>query len=182
MRGTELKTQANSVEHFKERCKTHKIKLTPQRLIIYEELMKNQEHPSTEMVYQRVKKIFPTISFDTVNRTLLTFAEMGVAGILEGSGNPKRFDGNTDEHHHFQCVRCKRVVDIYEAAYDHLTVPQALQEQFVIFKATVHIEGLCDECRHLPAHKLKNAAHREDTHAYEIVSQAGGNSNETSTN
>ena len=131
---------------FKKIWKEHGFKLTPQRLVIYEELISTDTHPSTDMLYKRVRKTFPTISFDTVNRTLLTFHEIGIANLVEGSGNPKRFDGNLDKHHHFQCMKCKKIIDIYSDSYDDLQIPPEFQDNFKILKKTVRLEGICDEC------------------------------------
>ena len=47
--------------------------------------------------------------FDTVNRTLLSFAHMGILDIVEGYGYPKRFDPNLARHHHFHCLKCHRI-------------------------------------------------------------------------
>ncbi len=141
------KSKEKKLERFRTLCKQRSIKLTPQRMIIYEALIKTEEHPSTDMVYQQIRQIFPTISFDTVNRTLLTFYEMGLAGVVEGSGNPKRFDGNVKKHHHFQCLKCRRIVDIYNEQYDEIPIPQELQQQYNISNLTVHLEGICDQCK-----------------------------------
>jgi Fur family peroxide stress response transcriptional regulator len=92
-------------------------------------------------------KTFPTISFDTVNRTLLTFYEIGLAGLVEGTGNPKRFDGNMSKHHHFQCIRCKKFFDIQNDVYDMIQIPQKLQGKFHVLRTTVHLEGICDQCK-----------------------------------
>ena len=147
MREIDWKSKEKKIAYFKELCKSHNIKLTPQRMIIYEELLNSDEHPSTDMLYQRVRQIFPTISFDTVNRTLLTFYDLGIAGIVEGSGNPKRFDGNQARHHHFQCLRCRRVIDVFNPVYDALPVPPELNARHVVMNVAVHLEGICDECK-----------------------------------
>lgn len=139
-------TPEPKIESFKQACKQHHIKLTPQRLLIYEELLARNDHPSTDMLYQRIQKKFPTISFDTVHRTMLTFCDIGVAEIVEGTGNPKRFDGVLDKHHHFQCLRCKKIIDIYDEAYDRLPVPEHLQAQCQILRQTVRFEGICHDC------------------------------------
>jgi Fur family transcriptional regulator, peroxide stress response regulator len=134
------------LDRFKQICKDYKIKLTPQRMIIYEELLNSNDHPSTDMLYQRIQERFPTISFDTVHRTLLTFCDIGVANIVEGTGNPKRFDGLLDRHHHFQCVRCKKIIDVYHEAYDRLPIPKELKQQGRVLKQTVRLEGICEAC------------------------------------
>ena len=135
------------LDHFKKICKEHQIKLTPQRLVIYEELIKDTHHPSTDMLYKRIQEKFPTISFDTVHRTLLTFHDIGVANIIEGTGNPKRFDGNLEKHHHFQCITCKKIIDIHEAAYDNLPIPEDIRTRCDVLRQTVRLEGICNECR-----------------------------------
>jgi len=143
----ENKNMEEKLDRFKKICKENVIKLTPQRLVIYEKLISTDEHPSTDMLYKRVRKTFPTISFDTVNRTLLTFHEIGIANLVEGTGNPKRFDGNLDKHHHFQCMKCRKIIDIYNESYDNIQVPPEIQGNFDILKRTVRLEGICDECR-----------------------------------
>ena len=69
---------------FKEKCKEHNLKVTPQRIVIYQELLKAKDHPSIDMAFQKVKKILSTISFDTVYGTVSTFAETGIIEIVEG--------------------------------------------------------------------------------------------------
>ncbi|MBD3306132.1 transcriptional repressor [candidate division KSB3 bacterium] len=147
MQHNEQPTNEQKLDRFKEICKTNGIKLTPQRLIIYEQLISTENHPSTDMLYQEVKKTLPTISFDTVHRTLLTFSEIGVAEIVEGTGNPKRFDGNLSKHHHFQCVRCKKIMDLYDTQLDRIPIPTAVPEDFQIFRASIMLEGLCPDCQ-----------------------------------
>ncbi len=138
--------QQHKFDQFKQICKTHKIKLTPQRMVIYEKLIAHNDHPSANMLYQRLHKTFPTISFDTVYRTMLTFCDIGVAEIVEGTGNPKRFDGTLDKHHHFQCTRCKKIIDVHHETYDHLPVPEQLQARCRVLRQSVRLEGICADC------------------------------------
>jgi Fur family peroxide stress response transcriptional regulator len=132
---------------FKEQCQANGIKLTPQRLLIYEELINSIEHPSAERIYNSLQQKFPTISLDTVHRTLDTFCAIGVAAMVEGTGSPKRFEGNLDDHHHARCIKCGKIQDFYHAEYDRLPVPHELAEDFQVFRKTVHLEGICRTCR-----------------------------------
>ncbi|PID57862.1 transcriptional repressor [candidate division KSB3 bacterium] len=141
------KSKEKKLAHFKDICKHSKIKLTPQRLVIYNELIDSEEHPSTDMVYQQVKKQFPTISFDTVNRTLATFSEIGLASVVEGTGTPRRYDGNLSKHHHFQCLSCKKIFDVYDESYNTLDVPEELRNAHTILTVTVRLEGICEQCK-----------------------------------
>ena len=132
---------------FYHRAKEHGLKITPQRTAIYQELLKAKDHPSADIIYKRLVKKIPNISFDTVNRTLLTFSQIGIANIVEGYGQPKRYDPNIDTHHHFRCIQCNNIIDFHNKAYDNLIVPREIQKQFTVFHKKVVLEGLCDQCK-----------------------------------
>jgi len=132
---------------FKKLCYKHGLKITPQRVAIYKELISSQKHPSASMIYRKIKNYFPNISLGTVNSTLLTFAKIGLARVVESSGDPKRFDPNLEPHHHFKCIRCGRIIDFYNNTYNTIKVPAAIEKRFIVFGKIVHLEGLCDKCR-----------------------------------
>ena len=60
---------------FEQACRAAGLKLTHQRLEIYRELAMSSDHPSAESLYKRLKKKLPTISQDTIYRTLSTLEE-----------------------------------------------------------------------------------------------------------
>jgi len=132
---------------FMGQCRQSGLKVTPQRIAIYRELLKTDEHPSAEMLYEKVKTIFPSISLDTVNRTLLMLNEIGAAFTVEGSGDAKRFDGGLREHQHFKCVKCKRIIDFHHKPFDNIKLPAEISKKFTVLRKTVYLEGLCDLCR-----------------------------------
>lgn len=139
---------ANKLEStFEASCKAAGLKVTPQRLAVYRELVNSKEHPSAMSVWQGVRNVFPNISLDTVNRTLLTLAQIGAAYIVEGSGDVKRFDAQCDDHQHFKCVKCKRIIDLDEVSFGNIEVPKELSQKYEILRKTVYIEGFCDLCR-----------------------------------
>lgn len=135
------------LEIFKNICHKHGLKITPQRVAIYKELASSQKHPSASMIYRKIKNYFPNISFGTVNSTLLTFSEIGLAKVVESSGDSKRFDPNLEPHHHFKCMRCGKIVDFYNNAYNAIKVPAEINKKYLILGKKVHLEGLCDKCR-----------------------------------
>jgi Fur family peroxide stress response transcriptional regulator len=134
------------VDIFYRRSKEYGLKITPQRTAIYQELLKARDHPSADVIYRKLVKKIPNISFDTVNRTLLTFSQIGIANIVEGYGQPKRYDPDIQPHHHFRCIQCNNIIDFHNKAYDNITVPQEIQNQFTVLHKKVVLEGLCDQC------------------------------------
>lgn len=131
---------------FTSQCREAGLKVTPQRIAIYRELLQTDEHPSAEMLYEKVKVIFPSISLDTVNRTLLTLNEIGAAFTVVGSGDARRFDGGLHEHQHFRCIKCKRIIDFHHKPFDNIRLPAEIIEKYTVLKKTVYLEGLCDLC------------------------------------
>lgn len=137
----------DKLDAFKEHCRRVGLKVTPQRIAVYEELAGSKEHPSAEMVYRKVRKVLPNISLDTVNRTLLTLNDMGAAFVVEGSGDAKRYDGNLENHQHFKCVRCKKIIDFHYKPFDDIKVPSSIKKKFTVLRKTVYLEGICDLCK-----------------------------------
>jgi Fur family peroxide stress response transcriptional regulator len=135
------------VSGFKRKCRVNSLKITPQRTAIYRELMKSKDHPSASEVFSRVRGIFPDISFDTVNRTLLSLSEIGVVTVVEGYGEPKRFDPETESHHHFRCLKCNSIIDIHHKSLDNIKIPADIGKRFTVLNKKVVIEGICEKCR-----------------------------------
>lgn len=134
------------MDAFQARCRETGLKVTPQRMAVYKALVETVEHPSAEMVFRKVRRTFPSISLDTVNRTLLTLNDMGVAFVVEGSGDAKRFDANLASHQHFKCLKCKRIIDFHHEPFDRVDVPENLVGHVTVLRKTVYLEGLCDRC------------------------------------
>lgn len=137
---------ADKLANFKARCKEIGLKVTPQRTLIYTELSNTKTHPTADTLYRHVKKIYPNISLDTVNRTLLTFAEKGLAFIVEGTGQPKRYDADCEHHQHFICIKCKRIIDFSHKPFENIQLPEDIESKFKILRKTVYVEGICDRC------------------------------------
>lgn len=132
---------------FVDHCKKFGLKITPQRCAVYKKLIQSKIHPTAEQMYQIVKKEFPNVSFDTVNRTLLTFVGIGLVEVVQTKGAPRRFDAILDSHHHFNCVSCGKIIDFHNGEYDSLKVPEHLKDEFTVFAKRVVLTGLCRQCR-----------------------------------
>lgn len=150
MAGTQSTHIEEKLEAFGTQCKEAGLKMTPQRRAIYRFLLETKEHPSADTVFRNVRHTFPNISLDTVNRTLLTLNRIGAAFVVEGTGDAKRFDANLDDHQHFKCINCKRIIDFHHAPFDNVEIPTCIRDQFTILRKTVYFEGLCHDCQPMP--------------------------------
>ena len=128
-----------------EKLKETGFKLTPQRIAILRYLDGNTGHPSAEDIYKAVSKKFPTMSFATVYNTLETLRQRGALLELTIDPGRKRFDPNTEPHHHLICLRCKQIVDIHNAYA--LEVPDEMRGDIEITGNHIEFYGICQKCR-----------------------------------
>jgi Fur family transcriptional regulator, peroxide stress response regulator len=133
------------LSQFKIKCRNNKLKVTPQRTVIYEELISTKEHPSVDILYKKVKKRLPDISFDTVYRTLTTFFDLGIASVVEGICSSKRYEGNTENHYHFICTKCGNIFDIEDIDFIFDT-PDIIEEKYHPRNVRIIFEGNCKSC------------------------------------
>ncbi len=140
----------DKLDFFTQKCKHHHLKVTPQRTAVFKALAAAENHPSADEIFQKIHAEFPHISFDTVNRTLLTFAEIGIVDLAEGHGTPRRFDTNLMPHHHFFCIKCGQLTDFHCREYDDLDIPEEIRKKFSITSKRMVLKGICDKCRAQP--------------------------------
>ena len=136
----------NKLKRFEDLCRQSGLKVTPQRVAVYKVLICTDTHPTAEEVHRMVRQDISSISLDTVNRTLLTLAKIGAAFQVEGTGQPRRYDGGLENHQHFRCIKCGKIIDFHYEPFDNIEVPAHLQGQFQIMRKTVYLEGICENC------------------------------------
>ena len=130
-----------------------KLKITPQRMVILSEIADDHDHPTADVIYQKIKQKLPNISFDTVNRTLITFAQMGVIKTAEGHGGAKRYDPMIEPHHHFHCVRCNRIIDFTNKEYDMIKLPKSITNKHQVLGQKIVLDGICQDCKNKKVNK-----------------------------
>lgn len=136
---------------FEDRCRKSGLRVTPQRVAVYKALIGTDTHPTAEEVHKIVRHDIHSISLDTVNRTLLTLAEIGAAFQVEGTGQPRRFDGDLEDHQHFRCIKCGKIVDFHYEPFNNIEIPPQLLGHYHIMRKTVFLEGTCLICSSGPS-------------------------------
>jgi Fur family peroxide stress response transcriptional regulator len=134
------------VQAFVRTCRQRGLKITHQRMEIFRELAASAAHPDAETVFQAVSQRVPSISRDTVYRTLATLEAEGLVRKVEPLFESARYDANLDRHHHFVCTVCGLVSDFYSDELDRLPIPRSLESMGVIDSAQVQVRGTCLAC------------------------------------
>jgi Fe2+ or Zn2+ uptake regulation protein len=136
------------------------LKMTPQRQLLFRLLHGHDGHPTADSLYTEASHHMPGISLRTVYQTLNDLAAMGELRVIDFASGPARFDPNTGEHHHAECVSCGELRDVY-------IHPQRLPstdsidglDGFRPHRTQVVISGLCARCAeftasHHPTHNI----------------------------
>jgi len=136
-----------NLKELREICRSQGLRLTHQRLEVFRELLSTPGHPSAEDVCQRVRRRLPSISLDTVYRTIYTFERCGVVKRLSALDERIRFDSNLEPHHHLVCVRCRQIEDFYWPDFAAMEKPEEVEMWGEIHTEHVELRGLCKNCR-----------------------------------
>lgn len=134
------------VGRFVEGVKAVGVKLTPQRLEIFREVAKSADHPDVDTVFRGVRKRLPTVSLDTVCRTLRSLIDLGLPSTDGHSRERVRFDANMGSHHHFVCEDCGVMWDFQSDEFDRVRIPDVVRKLGSAQEAQVEIRGTCIRC------------------------------------
>ena len=104
------------------------------------------EHPDAETVFTRVRKRLPTVSHDTVYRTLASLEEMGLVSRVDPVCGRARYDANCDQHHHFVCKQCGSIEDVYLDDQKDIPLPRGIQGIGSVESVHLQVRGICKPC------------------------------------
>jgi Fur family peroxide stress response transcriptional regulator len=121
--------------------------MTPQRAILLRVLSQTRTHPTADEVYRKVRRHLPSVSHATVYRNLQELVRARLIATLERAGGAVQYDANPDDHHHFVCMRCGAVSDIYlkdvEYAIDRA---RSAKTPARVDRAELQLHGICEAC------------------------------------
>ncbi|MEF2229617.1 MAG: Fur family transcriptional regulator [Pseudodesulfovibrio sp.] len=125
------------------------LKMTPQRRLILDTLLKQGEHLSSEELYAKVKKRDKSIGQATVYRTLKLLSESGLVEPLDFADGLTRYElSYGEEHHdHLICERCGRNIEILDETIEKRQEQLAKEQGFTLLRHKMYLYGICPDCR-----------------------------------
>jgi len=136
----------NHMDTFQEICRLKDLRVTHQRLEIYKELSEAKDHPTAEILHQRLLLRMPTLSLDTVYRTLTTFVSYELIHKVETVESQARFEVQHIRHHHLICRECNHIIDFQWQCFDHVSLPDIVQQYGKFEQPNVVVYGVCEKC------------------------------------
>ncbi len=122
------------------------LRITPQRVEIWNIIQKMGNHLTTEDVFEVVRKRFSNISFDTVYRTLSLFEQFGIIQKVYYFSSRTLYDTNLTPHYHFVCTKCKKIIDFTWEEINKLPIPEYVKSMGKPQNIYMEIRGVCNEC------------------------------------
>ena len=123
------------------------LKVTPQRIAVYNMLRSTTEHPNAEMIYKTLEPTNPTMSLATVYKTLDFFKQLGLVQELNVGEGRSRYDAVVDWHPHTVCTCCDKVGDLHMEALKNVSQKLAPELDFEVEMEQLILYGKCSECR-----------------------------------
>ncbi len=136
-----------TVEKTIEKLRALEKRITPQLMEVLKVMEGNTSHPSAGDVYEKVKKIFPTISLNTVYNILKTLNATGQIQEILIDKERSKYDPNVTLHHHIICSKCKRIDDICINLVDLAKLPEVITARYNIKDYHVDLYGYCKDCK-----------------------------------
>ena len=88
-----------------------KLKITHQRIVVYQALILSKNHPTAEQIYDSIKSKNPSITLATVYKTLETFAENHLINKVSSPQGAMRYDARIDNHNHIYISNTNEILD-----------------------------------------------------------------------
>lgn len=136
------------MKNLSESLKAKNLKATHQRLVIYNYLKENQNHPSAETIYNNIKKMYPTISLSTVYKTLNSLKDADLIREINVGEDSFRYDIKMEPHSHMICNECNCILDYFFEDTIMSQLNQKIMEDtsFSILNQQLFFYGICEEC------------------------------------
>lgn len=134
------------MQWFNGRCVEAGLPCTHQRQVMYRALLEAVDHPSPEMLYERVKRDIPSVSLATVYRNIKTFLDNGLIGEVSLHHGSLRLEANNTSHHHVVCRLCRKMFDLPAKHVEAIRLRESLPKGFRLERFVVEAQGLCAAC------------------------------------
>ncbi len=123
------------------------LKVTPQRIAVYNMLRNTYEHPTAETIYRALEPTNPTMSLATVYKTLDFFKHLGLVQELNVGEASSRYDAAVHCHPHTVCRVCGEVADLHLDALTEVSKKLAPDLDFDVECEQLILYGTCAACQ-----------------------------------
>jgi len=142
-------TNNKLLSDFKDALRKEGLKVTPQRIAVLEEIIKDKGHRESEDVYMAIKTRKTHVSRATVYRTLDILVQNGFARKLNLGDGRARYEPKIDSphHDHMICNNCGKIIEFVNHEIEKIQEEIAKHHQFKLQQHIHQLFGICKECQ-----------------------------------
>ena len=124
-------------------------KITPQRIAVLKEVIKDKGHRECEDIFLAIKRSKTYVSRATVYRTLDILVQNQFIRKLNLGDGRARYENkiNSLHHDHLICVICNKIIEFVDQDIEMLQEKIAKKYQFSLKRHVHQLFGICKECQ-----------------------------------
>lgn len=130
---------------FEQKLREKKLKVTPQRIAILQEIKKGG-HIGIEEIYENIKTRYPSISLATVYKNITSLYEANLLREIKIPQHKQKYELACEHHIHVVCQKCGKLEDVF---LDSKNIVNLCREatHYELINANVMLIGICSHCK-----------------------------------
>lgn len=130
-----------SVEEISSKLTEKGLKVTPQRIAVFEAIFKLNNHPTAENIIEYIRKNHPNISTATVYKVLDALVINNLIKKVKTDKDIMRYDAVVEKHHHLYCLDTDKILDYNDDALMQLLENYFREKEIPGFKIEdIHLQ------------------------------------------
>jgi len=125
------------------------LKVTQQRLVILECILKGRDHITAQELFESVSKKDVNLGFATVYRFLKQLTDQNFVTEVRMGGLPARYEWTKKkEHHdHLTCTSCGAICEFENQKIEELQQVIASSFGYILTNHVLELYGICPNCQ-----------------------------------
>lgn len=145
-------------ETFTEFLKSNKLRVTQERFILFEEIMKGSGHFDADELYTQIRSKGLKTSRATVYNTLDILVECGLISKYRFGDSHSRYEKafGRPRHDHLICLKCGEIIEVMNPELERMQEEICRKNDFTYQSSTLQIFGHCSACQERQDRKGKS--------------------------
>ena len=128
------------------KTKTNNLRETSQQQLILNYLLRCNDHPAAEDIFQVVRQSLPKISLATVYRNLVKLEDNNLITSYYFFKGKARYEFGVHSHYHFVCATCGRIMHLEIDSLVALNEQVAKRHSLQVNYHQLNFYGHCPAC------------------------------------